>query len=66
MPKYRCSLCGVIKQMNKYDPDCDFCGDSGLGHMELIRGAEGVGARRRLLGVVKEDKEKIEDSEDWI
>ena len=63
MPKYRCSICGLVKQMNKLDPDCDFCGDSGLGQMILIRGEEGMGVKRRILGLSQDEIE--EEESEW-
>ena len=65
MPKYKCNVCSTIKQMNKKPVDmfCDFCN---MGEYLLIKGQEGLGARRRILGIVKEDEDDLEDSEDWI
>ena len=63
MPKYKCPICDTVKMMVKLDPDCPFCGDGGLGQMELIRGEEGGGQRKRLTQHLISDVE--EDSGDW-
>ena len=65
MPKYKCTICGTIKQMSKLDSDCPFCSDDGLGQMALITGQEGAGVKRRILGAVREDEDNKE-SGDWL